>query len=68
VGQLRSELQIPDEKEALDIKRLEAQVREQKELDTMPHMMTHYNDVGHPTGKHRDYNHQQQPGGRMRGK
>merc|ERR1711879_831803 len=67
LAQLRQELQIPDEKELLQIKKEEAQERERREVAQEPSLMKHYNWKGPSVLKKKDVGQQQQPGGAMRG-
>merc|ERR1711967_15998 len=67
LAQLRQELQIPDEKELLQIKKEEAQERERREVAQEPLNMKHYNWKGPSVLKKKDISQQQQPGGAMRG-
>merc|ERR1712119_98586 len=67
LAQLRQELQIPDEKELLQIKKEEAQERERREVAQEPSLMKHINWKGPSVLKKKDVGQQQQPGGAMRG-
>jgi hypothetical protein len=66
VADLKAELQVADSREQLNIARDKAQFTKQKEWDTQPKMQKHENYKGSPLLRHKDYNHQQQPGGAMK--
>jgi hypothetical protein len=64
---LKAELLTADSREPLDVAKDKAQFNKQKQMDTLAQKQKHENYKGEPHLRHKDYNHQQQPGGAMRG-